>query len=230
MTIIIPPKARIHTGVGVLEPRGCEVDQTWLKGKKSKSGTLIAPNRKQKDPLDGSVGTDGVGNIVGSVGEGSGAGSEDLKEREGVLGLGRVLNGSLVHGLESSGLLVGRRLLLLGVDVDRGSVRDDGVDLLDEVERVPPRSVVGLVLDLGERNVGSGGRDGSLDVVGVVVLLGVVERVGPSGSLVSGSVVLLLLVDSVVGNVAGSTDGSSVGGSLSPPEQGSEEEVVESEG
>lgn len=113
-------------------------------------------------------------------------------------------------------------------------MRENLPDLEDEVLGRVPRADGGLalILDLGEGDLLTRDGRGRLDVIRVVVLLDIVERVGPAsgGGLKGLGRVLLLLVDAVVHDVVGSADLASVGGGLTPPESRAEEKVVEAEG
>ena len=72
------------------------------------------------DVVDGSERTNGIGDIVGTVGERLGATGHDLKERVEVLSIIRVLLGVRVHLKSSIGILAFTSLSC--VDVDVGTV------------------------------------------------------------------------------------------------------------
>lgn len=116
--------------------------------------------------------------IVGTVGEGSSAGGKNLDERVHVLDLVGVLLGGSVHLLHAS--VVGGSLLahLLGVDVDRGTVSEDGLDpgeglvAEDDVEvlGLGPGALDGVLVDLLEllevRRVVGGSSGGRVSLLG----------------------------------------------------------------
>lgn len=82
--------------------------------------------------VDDSERTNGVGGIVGAVGERVGASGEDLKEREKVLGFVTVLGSLLVHGVDTGSFLGTTGTGLEVVDIDSRTVEETSEDLVSE--------------------------------------------------------------------------------------------------
>jgi hypothetical protein len=122
--------------------------------------------------------TDGIGDIVGTVGEGSSASSEDLEEGVKVLGIVGILAST---GVDLGNSLSGRLTLfsLQSVNVDGGTVSENRVDpgeraVTDEnpqVFREDPGSFNRVGLDFASKVAGLGSRGGNLLNVRSLLLL-----------------------------------------------------------
>ncbi len=162
--------------------------------------------------------TDGVADIVGTVGERSSAGSDDLDVRVEMLNLVGVLGGVAVDALHAAAFGGVVDADLSGVDVVVGAVEegnnDLGGDALDEGSKVVDLvEGAGAELVAVEGTHGPAKRAAGLAEVGVVALLGVLQEL-----LVLGEGVLplggtLLLVVSGIGGDRGNIDlGLELGG------------------
>ena len=188
------------------------------------------------DVVDSREWTDGIGSVVGTVGEGVGAGGKNLEEGEQVFGLVTVLRGLLVHESDTFGLGRSTGTTLHVVDVDSGAVQQTSEELVSEEDpdvlgHVPAsndRVLVLLLLNSLERGrlKGCGGfRDGgvlSLDVV-----------LGVTGERSRGGELLFLSGSGVSANNTVVRDESLVEsdlGGLSLPKERTVEEVVPSDG
>lgn len=189
------------------------------------------------DVVDGSEGTDGVGNIVGAVGERVGACSENLEERVEVLSLVAVLGGLLVHVAETGGV---RAFGLHGVDVLGDTVGENAEELVadndPEVLGKDPWALdlVLVALEVGEGSGGAGARRLGVGVLKVELLAlegsggGVLNVV--AGGLAGGGGGTVT-DDTVVGDVGCLLEAlSGVGRSLAAPEERAKEEVVPLDG
>lgn len=98
-----------------------KIDGNTSKGKNpdGDGGLLDVNVSVLPDVKDGGKGTDGIGNIVGTVGKGGEAGSDDLDGREETLSIAVVL-GSVV--VDSVGVLVMGDVDLLGKTVGEGTL------------------------------------------------------------------------------------------------------------
>lgn len=205
---------------------------------------LAGGETKLPSVVDDREGTDGVGQVVGSVGERGGATGEDLHKGVGVLGLVVVLRGSAVDGGHLGSFLFVTLLGLKSVNVDHRTVAEhlpgegqDGVSKDDpDVSRGQGESFDLRLLDLLLERRLSGQSLGLvrlLQELGSLGLGGVLDgrvvrgRVGSRDGLGLFNVVVLeILSDSVVLD-GGSRTGIGRGGTL--PEKRSHEEVVPSE-
>lgn len=190
--------------------------------------------------VDGGKRSDGVGDIVGTVGERGGTGGHDLKEGVQVLGLVGVLVRSLVHSLQPLSHLIGATGLH-GVDVDTRTVGKGADDLVSEddpqVLRQPPESLdlVLVLLNFVEGNLGSLAESRTLVTMdlGLGISLGFGLATGRGGrrakGYVGGLVVFVISsVNSVVGNVGHAVLDRLRSGSL--PEERAVKEVVPPQG
>lgn len=185
---------------------------------KSNTGTTEAenPNRDSRlgtlkrarapDLVDGGIGTNGVGDIVSTVGERGGTGSHDLDEGVEVLGLVVVVRDV---GVDSS-KIASEDGLILGLHVD-----DVLVDTAEEEPLDKPEHDLGLVpltlgpgadelLLLGHLNLtGSGGDGGVVRVVaGALVVGGLLADVGSLDVVSAGRVVAVAeVVELLAGQV-----------------------------
>lgn len=128
------------------------------------------------DEVNGGVGADGVGDVVGAVGERGGRGSEDLEERVGILGTVVVVLAGSVNLLNVAREEIPVLLLIDNVLLD--TVEGSELDPVEGDGGSVPGSRRGALLGLGELAFGfldmasRGGRERS-DIGVTSITLGV---------------------------------------------------------
>lgn len=134
-----------------------KIDGNTSKGKNPDGdGGLLDVNVSMiPDIVDGGKGTDGVGNIVGAVGKGGEAGSDDLDGREETLSIAVILGGVVV---DSVGVLVVGDVDLLGETVGDGTLELLGKGFL-------------LGLESNQRSVGLAFTSLKISISGLATLL-----------------------------------------------------------
>ncbi|GKT57916.1 hypothetical protein ColTof3_05255 [Colletotrichum tofieldiae] len=152
-----------HDVVAVSPDTESNTNTTEAENPDGDFGLAAGENTGVPDLEDGGVGADGVGNVVGAVGERSSAGGHDLHEGVEELGLVVVVLNAGVHLLQISGK---HTLLLLHVDdvlVDTG--QENLLDHPEEDGTVVPGSLgagaddrlVNVVVVTGSHGRGVGG-------------------------------------------------------------------------